>query len=355
MASIMQQLAMQRAREGPLAAAPGAPTETGMAATGGAVARAGQAERERLQASAVGAGRTVHQQRTAAGGTVAAEAGNELEASVAVGGSRPGQAGTVAAAARPAASGSAQGGGGGGGAASAAAANAAAAVSGIFGAVSAAAAAAFRAGSGGGGTAVAATDAPPGGAGRAATAATRDTAAAAAAAATAETFRPCYELSIYYVGTSPLPAPSVTQSPAAVPSAPPAPAASDASHTGAATAAAAPPAAAAAPAPLPVRMGRLSSSLHMRHFGALLHARQVLAAHCMTSVQFSPSGDHVLLAYGRRHISLCGLVACGGQLAAVHSVVEVYRCEWGSGCCRGVQVYADVRHAVAGGPAGGSA
>jgi activator-of-BECN1-regulated-autophagy protein 1 len=36
----------------------------------------------------------------------------------------------------------------------------------------------------------------------------------------------------------------------------------------------------------------------------VLARRPVRAAHCLTSVQWSPTGEHILLAYGRRHASL---------------------------------------------------
>ena len=36
-----------------------------------------------------------------------------------------------------------------------------------------------------------------------------------------------------------------------------------------------------------------------RNFGEVLAARSVRAAHCLTSIQFSPTSDHVMLAYGR--------------------------------------------------------
>jgi len=60
-------------------------------------------------------------------------------------------------------------------------------------------------------------------------------------------------------------------------------------------------------------------------FGEVLSARAIRAAHCLTSVQFSPDGEHVLVAYGRRHASLLLLVADGGQCVTVHTVLEVYR------------------------------
>jgi len=73
----------------------------------------------------------------------------------------------------------------------------------------------------------------------------------------------------------------------------------------------------------------------------LLRARAIPAGHCLTTVQYSPTGAHLILAYGRRHIHLCSLAATavaaagsspGGSTAApaadvvpVHSVVEFYR------------------------------
>jgi hypothetical protein len=45
-------------------------------------------------------------------------------------------------------------------------------------------------------------------------------------------------------------------------------------------------------------------SLEEKNFGEVLAARSVRAAHCLTSIQFSPTSEHVLLAYGRRHSSL---------------------------------------------------
>lgn len=40
-------------------------------------------------------------------------------------------------------------------------------------------------------------------------------------------------------------------------------------------------------------------SLEAPTLGEVLHARQINAAHCLTSVQFSPTSEHLLLAYGR--------------------------------------------------------
>ena len=40
-------------------------------------------------------------------------------------------------------------------------------------------------------------------------------------------------------------------------------------------------------------------SLEAATLGQVLHAKQIRAAHCLTSVQFSPTSEHLLLAYGR--------------------------------------------------------
>ncbi len=63
-------------------------------------------------------------------------------------------------------------------------------------------------------------------------------------------------------------------------------------------------------------------------FGQVVHARPVRAAHCLTSIQFSPTSQHILVAYGRRHVTLCSLLLAGGQVTPVHTVMEVYRCAW---------------------------
>ena len=66
-------------------------------------------------------------------------------------------------------------------------------------------------------------------------------------------------------------------------------------------------------------------SLESRNFGEVLAARAVRAAHCLTSIQFSPTSEHVMLAYGRRHSSLLLLVADGASCVTVHTILEVYR------------------------------
>jgi activator-of-BECN1-regulated-autophagy protein 1 len=68
-------------------------------------------------------------------------------------------------------------------------------------------------------------------------------------------------------------------------------------------------------------------SLEGSTFGQVLRARLIRAAHCLTSLQFSPTSDHLLVAYGRRFISLCNLVAEGRSLVPAHTVIEMYRWE----------------------------
>lgn len=54
--------------------------------------------------------------------------------------------------------------------------------------------------------------------------------------------------------------------------------------------------------------------------------RRIRAAHCLTSVQFSPCCNHLLLAYGKKHISLLrSLVAERGSVLPLHTILEVLR------------------------------
>ena len=54
---------------------------------------------------------------------------------------------------------------------------------------------------------------------------------------------------------------------------------------------------------------------------------RIRAAHCLTSVQFSPCCEHMLLAYGKKHISLLrSLVADRGSVVPLHTILEVFRC-----------------------------
>jgi len=67
-------------------------------------------------------------------------------------------------------------------------------------------------------------------------------------------------------------------------------------------------------------------SIDCNTFGDAIKARRIRAAHCLTSVQFSPAGDHVLLAYGKKHSSLLrSLVADRGALVPLHTILEVFR------------------------------
>lgn len=59
-------------------------------------------------------------------------------------------------------------------------------------------------------------------------------------------------------------------------------------------------------------------------WGEVVLARRVRAAHCLTSVQFSPAGDHLLLAYGKKHSSLLrSLVVERDSLVPLHTILEV--------------------------------
>ncbi|VFQ63288.1 unnamed protein product [Cuscuta campestris] len=67
-------------------------------------------------------------------------------------------------------------------------------------------------------------------------------------------------------------------------------------------------------------------SLEESTFGSVLASRAIRAAHCLTSIQFSPSSEHLLLAYGRRHSSLLKSVVIDGDFSiSVYTILEVYR------------------------------
>lgn len=60
--------------------------------------------------------------------------------------------------------------------------------------------------------------------------------------------------------------------------------------------------------------------------GTVLRAKRIRAAHCLTSVQFSPCCDHLLLAYGKKHMSLLrSLQADRGSVVPLHTILEVVR------------------------------
>ncbi|KAI7750137.1 hypothetical protein M8C21_008165 [Ambrosia artemisiifolia] len=67
-------------------------------------------------------------------------------------------------------------------------------------------------------------------------------------------------------------------------------------------------------------------SLEEATFGSVLISRPIRAAHCLTSVQFSPGSEHILLAYGRRHSSLLKSIDINGDTSlSIYTVLEVYR------------------------------
>ncbi|KAH0641394.1 hypothetical protein KY285_037980 [Solanum tuberosum] len=67
-------------------------------------------------------------------------------------------------------------------------------------------------------------------------------------------------------------------------------------------------------------------SLEEANFGRVLASRLIRAAHCLTSIQFSPTSEHLLLAYGRRHGSLLkSIVIDGDTTLPVYTILEVYR------------------------------
>lgn len=67
-------------------------------------------------------------------------------------------------------------------------------------------------------------------------------------------------------------------------------------------------------------------SLEEETFGEVLSSRRIRAAHCLTSIQFSPTSEHLLLAYGRRHNTLLKSVVVDGESAVpIFTILEVYR------------------------------
>uniref|UniRef100_A0A2P2MJ80 Uncharacterized protein LOC105644455 isoform X1 n=1 Tax=Rhizophora mucronata TaxID=61149 RepID=A0A2P2MJ80_RHIMU len=67
-------------------------------------------------------------------------------------------------------------------------------------------------------------------------------------------------------------------------------------------------------------------SLEEATFGSVLASRAIRAAHCLTSIQFSPTSEHILLAYGRRHGSLLKSIVIDGETTSpIYTVLEVYR------------------------------
>ncbi|KAI3886104.1 hypothetical protein MKW92_006596 [Papaver armeniacum] len=67
-------------------------------------------------------------------------------------------------------------------------------------------------------------------------------------------------------------------------------------------------------------------SLEEATFGQVLASRAIRPAHCLTSIQFSPTSEHILLAYGRRHGSLLrSLVIDAETTMPIYTILEVYR------------------------------
>lgn len=67
-------------------------------------------------------------------------------------------------------------------------------------------------------------------------------------------------------------------------------------------------------------------SLEDPTFGSVLVSRAIRAAHCLTSIQFSPTSEHLLLAYGRRHSSLLKSIVVNEEASLpIYTVLEVYR------------------------------
>jgi activator-of-BECN1-regulated-autophagy protein 1 len=61
-------------------------------------------------------------------------------------------------------------------------------------------------------------------------------------------------------------------------------------------------------------------------YGQPIRAKRIRAAQCLTSVQFSPTSDHILIGYGKKHSSLLrSLVARQNSLVPVHTILEVVR------------------------------
>ncbi|XP_010483122.1 PREDICTED: uncharacterized protein LOC104761706 isoform X2 [Camelina sativa] len=67
-------------------------------------------------------------------------------------------------------------------------------------------------------------------------------------------------------------------------------------------------------------------SLEKESFGSVLVSRAIRAAHCLTSIQFSPTSEYILLAYGRRHGSLLKSIVSDGETTShFFTVLEIYR------------------------------
>ena len=63
-------------------------------------------------------------------------------------------------------------------------------------------------------------------------------------------------------------------------------------------------------------------------YGSTVKAKRIRAAHCLTSVQFSPTSEHILLGYGKKHSSLLrSLVAQQNSLIPLHTILEIVQTE----------------------------
>ena len=56
-------------------------------------------------------------------------------------------------------------------------------------------------------------------------------------------------------------------------------------------------------------------SMEPGSFGSVVRSRQVKAPHCITSIQFSPTSEHLLIAYGR--YATATLSSCGFDTTSV--------------------------------------
>ena len=65
-------------------------------------------------------------------------------------------------------------------------------------------------------------------------------------------------------------------------------------------------------------------SLLASNFGQVIASRPVLCANCLTSVQFSPCSEHILIAYGRQNERLKALAGPEDDQAD-HLILEIYR------------------------------
>eukprot|EP00210_Caulerpa_lentillifera_P007079 g6772.t1 len=66
-------------------------------------------------------------------------------------------------------------------------------------------------------------------------------------------------------------------------------------------------------------------SLEKLTFGKVLQSRYISAGHCLTSVQFSPGSDMILLSYGRKHASLLRCLEMNeSTVVQIHTLLELY-------------------------------